>query len=100
MLLVVWQEGHLACKKTEWWGAGIVIQIGFTFLVPAHPCSRGQRAAKRVCHNLREMWAVYVQLYLHSCHYTMTHPHCGSLVVLETVVLVWRLKFCSLSLAT
>jgi len=61
-LLVGWQEGHLACKKTEQWGAGMVIclergadlymaklmplpltvscfckiQIGFTFLVPAH----------------------------------------------------------------
>ena len=59
------QEGHPACKKTEWWGAGVVIclergadlhmvqlmplpltvscyskiQIGFTFLVPAHPGS-------------------------------------------------------------
>jgi len=74
-LLVGWQEGHLACKKTEWWGAGVVIclergadlhmaqlmplplsvscfskiQIGFTFLVPAHPGSPGQRAVKRVC---------------------------------------------------
>jgi len=62
-LLAGWQEGHPACKKTEWWGAGVVIclercadlhmaqlmplpltvscfskmQIGFTFLVPAHP---------------------------------------------------------------
>jgi len=62
MLLVGWQEGHLAVKKTEWWGAGVVIcleqgadwhmaqllplpltvscfskiQIGFAFLVPAH----------------------------------------------------------------
>jgi len=61
-LLVGQQEGHPACKKTEWWGAGAVIcleqsadlhtaqlmplpltvscfskiQIGFTFLVPAH----------------------------------------------------------------
>ena len=61
MLLVGRQEGHPACKKTEWWGAGIVIclereadvhmaqlmplpltvscfskiQIGFTFLVLA-----------------------------------------------------------------
>jgi len=60
MLLVGQQEGHAACKKTEWWGAGVVIclergadlhvfqlmplpltvscfskiQIGFTFLVP------------------------------------------------------------------
>jgi len=24
-LLVGWQEGHLACKKTEWWGVGVVI---------------------------------------------------------------------------
>jgi len=25
MLLVGWQEGHPACKRTEWWGAGMVI---------------------------------------------------------------------------
>jgi len=69
-LLVGWQQGHPACKKLEWWGAGKVvclecsadlhmaqlmplplnmscfskIQIGFTFLVPAHPGSPGQRA--------------------------------------------------------
>jgi len=75
MLLVGWQEGHPACKKTEWWGAGVVIclergadlhgaqlmplpltvscfskiQIGFTFLVPAHPGSPGQRVIKWVC---------------------------------------------------
>ena len=74
-LLVGRQEGHPACKKTEWWGAGMVIclergadlhmaqrmplpltvscfskiQIGFTFLVPAYPGSPGQRAVKRVC---------------------------------------------------
>jgi len=74
-LLVGWQEGHPACKKTEWWGAGVVIclergadlhmaqlmplplavscsikiQIGFTFgVVPAHPGNPRQRAAKRV----------------------------------------------------
>jgi len=61
--------------KTEWWGAGMVIclergagvhmaqlmplpltvscfskiQIGFTFLVPAHLGSPGQTAIKRVC---------------------------------------------------
>ena len=75
MLLVGRQERHLACKKTEWWGAGMVIclelgadlhmaqlmplpltvscyskiQIGFIFLVPAHLGSPGQRAIKRVC---------------------------------------------------
>ena len=74
-LLVGRQEGHPACKKTEWWGAGVdiclerhadlhmaqliplpltvycfsKIQIGFTFLVPAHPGSPGKRAVKRVC---------------------------------------------------
>jgi len=74
-LLVGWQEGHPACKKLEWWGAGVVIclercadlhmaqlmalplavscfskiQIGFTFLVPTHPGSLGKRAVKRVC---------------------------------------------------
>ena len=73
--VVGWQEGHPACKKLEWWGAGMVIylerdvglhmtqlmplpftvscfskiQIGFTFLVPAHLGSPGKRAVKRVC---------------------------------------------------
>jgi len=73
-LLVGRQEGHPACKKTEQWGAGVVIclergadlhmaqriplpltvssfskiQIGFTFLVPAYLGSPGQRAVKRV----------------------------------------------------
>jgi len=75
MLLVGRQEGHPACKKTEWWVAGIAIclelgadlhmaqlmplpltvscfnkiQIVFTFLVPADPGSPGNRAVKRVC---------------------------------------------------
>jgi len=72
-LLVGRQEGHPACKKTEWWGAGMVIclergavlhmlmplpltiscsskiQIGFTFLVLAYPGSPGKSAVKRVC---------------------------------------------------
>jgi len=75
LTLLVWcQEGHPACKKTEWWGAVMVIclergadlhmaqliplpltvscfskiQIGFTFLVPAHPGSPRQRAVKCV----------------------------------------------------
>jgi len=75
MLLVGRQEGHSACKKTECWGAGVVIclergadlhtsqlmplpltvscftkiQIGFTFLVPADKGSPGKRAVKRLC---------------------------------------------------
>jgi len=66
--LVGRQEGHPACKKTEWWGAGMVtclqrgaglrtaqlmplpltvscfnkIQIGFTFLIPAYTGSPGK----------------------------------------------------------
>jgi len=72
MLLVGRQEGHLACKKLEWWGADVVIclelgadlhmaqlmplpltvscstkiQIGFTFLVPAYPGCPGKEAVK------------------------------------------------------
>jgi len=73
-LLVGRQEGHPACKNLSGGGAGVVIclergadlhtaqllmplrltvscfsktQIGFTFLVPAHPGSPGQRAVKR-----------------------------------------------------
>jgi len=74
-LLVGRQEGHPACKTLEWWGAGVVIclergadlhmaqlmplpltvscfskiQIGFTFLLPSHLGSPGQRTIKRVC---------------------------------------------------
>ena len=64
-LLVGRQEGHPACKKDSW-GASVVIclkrgadlplpltvscfskiQIGFTFMVPAHPGSPAQRAVK------------------------------------------------------
>ena len=69
------RKGIQPVKKHEWWGAGMVIclernadlhmaqlmpmplavscfskvQIGFTFLVLAHPGSPGQRAVKRVC---------------------------------------------------
>jgi len=68
-LLVGWQEGHPACKKTDWCDAGVVIclergadlhvaqlmplslivsgssklQIGFTFLVPARLCRKKGR---------------------------------------------------------
>ena len=74
-LLVGRQEGHPACKKTERWGAGMVvclergadlhmvqlmplpltvscfskIRIGFTFLVPAHLGISGNRVVTRVC---------------------------------------------------
>ena len=73
-LLVGRQEGNWPVK-TKWWGAGVVIclergadlhtaqlmplpltascfskiQIGFTFLVPAHPGSPGKGVVERVC---------------------------------------------------
>ena len=87
-LLVGRQEGHPACKKTEWLGAGVVIclergadlhmaqlmplpltvscfskiQIGFTFLVPADLGSPGQRAVKRVC--VKRMCVVIICYYI------------------------------------
>jgi len=75
-LLVGRQEGHPACTKNEWWGAGVTIclergadlhtaqlmtlpltvscfskiQFGFAFLVPVHhPGSLGKSAVKQVC---------------------------------------------------
>ena len=74
-LLVGRQEGHPACKKLSGEVLALLsvwsevqtcimaqpmplpltvscfskIQIGFTFLVPAHPGSPGKRAVKRVC---------------------------------------------------
>ena len=101
MLLIGQQEGHPACKKTKWWGAGVVIclergadlhmaqlmslpltvscfskiQIGFTFLVPDHLGSPGQRAVKRVCvcvgrhhsphHSGRRIIGLYTHVHTH-----------------------------------
>ena len=97
-LLVGRQEGRLACKKTEWWGAGMVtclewgadlhmaqlmplpltvscfirVQIGITFLVPAHLGRPGKRAVKRVC------------VFVHACVRACVSPH----VVIVSVVTV------------
>jgi len=75
MLMVGRQEGHPACKKTEWWGAGVIIclergaelhmaqrmplpltisclskiQIGLTFLVPADLGCPGKGPLNRCC---------------------------------------------------
>jgi len=78
MLLVGRQEGHPACKETEWWGDGMVISLGevqiciwpswchchslslaavnpdwfyqngSAFLVPAYPGCPGKKAVKRM----------------------------------------------------
>ena len=85
-LLVGRQEGHLAPKKLSGGFAGVVIcpergadlhmarlmplsltvscfskiQIGFTFLVPAHAGSPGQRAVKRMCVILGNNWPSFL----------------------------------------
>jgi len=97
-VLVGRQEGHPACKKLKWWGAGVVIcleqgadlhmarlmplslmslvscfikiQIGFAFLVPAHPGSPGKRAVKRVCVCVRIKFYIFLMVltsFLVSC---------------------------------
>jgi len=103
MLLVEWQEGRPACKKTEWWGAGMVIclersadlhmvqlmplpltvtcfskiQIGFTFVVPAHLDSTRQRVVKRVCVCVCAYWqcAVCLCVLLPFYCYASTYPN-------------------------
>ena len=120
---VGWQEGHPDCKKN--WVVGCwrgylsaarcrygpadakpltvscfsKIQIGFTFLVPAHPGSPGQRAVKRgrvYCHYCtqqvgdlaigaatadnyllthRSLWTVRREPRLHRVEHSATH-HC------------------------
>jgi len=100
-LLVGRQEGHPVCKKTEWLGAGVVvcleqgadlhmaqliprpltvscfskIQIGFTFLVPAHPGSPGKRAVKRLC---------MCSFILLPCFIVLFRPNVGLLINLVT----------------
>ena len=99
-LLVGRQEGHPACKKLSggvlvwlsvwskvltciwpsWWHCHSVltvsccskIQIGFTFLVPAHLGSPGKRAVKRVCvcvHVLILLFVASVHILLLSVFY-------------------------------
>ena len=109
-LLVGQQAGYPAYKKTEWWGAGMVIylergadlhmaqvmqlpltvscfskiQIGFTFLVPAHLGSPGKRAVKRLC--------VCVMLCYNYCPLLLFLVFCDSNLVLFDMLFV----YCSL----
>jgi len=91
----VYCRSALLCRfnipKTEWWGAGVVIclewradlhmaqlmplpltvscfnkiQIGLTFLVPAHLGSPGKRAVKRVCVCLLFFRCLLILCFLH-----------------------------------
>ena len=103
-LLIGRQEGHPACKKTEWWGSGMVIclelgadlytaqlmplpltvscfskiQIGFTFLVPAHPGSPGKRAVKWVCVCVRACTSVNVSCTCLMCLCSLCSGSCDA----------------------
>ena len=112
-LLVGRHEGHPACKKTEWWGAGVVIclergadlhmaqlmplpltvfcfsktQTGFTFLVLAHLGSPGQRAVKRVC--------VCVCMYgkpVRECLLPVTHVHLHACMHNQETQCLWPIN--------
>ena len=112
-LLVGRQEGHPACKKTEWWGAGMVIclkrgadlhmsqqmplpltvscfskiQIGFTFLVPAHPGSPRQSAVNGcvcVCP------VIYTALSLCFCLIGFFSPELPHIMLKPTSFTPWR----------
>jgi len=104
-LLVGWQEGLPACKK-QWWSAGVVvclkqgadlhtaqlmplplavtcfskIQIGFSFLVPAHLGSPRKRAVKsacaRACVRVCVIFMLYKRCFI-DC-YTTCIVHCES----------------------
>ena len=53
------------------------IQIGLTFLVPAHPGSPGKRAVKRVCVCVSKMWV------LHSIVICHRHFMCQMVILAE-----------------
>ena len=119
-LLVGRQEGHPACKKLEWWGAGVVIclercadlhmaqlmplpltvscfnkiQIGFTFLVLAHPGSPGQRAVKRVCGCVCVDCSLQV---FHRRAHWFTIFHCPRQLHQSLFLLVMWCKLCAVS---
>jgi len=51
------------------------IQIGFTFLVPAHPGSPGQRAVKRVCVCVRACVRACVRVCVADSIVNLQHIH-------------------------
>ena len=57
------------------------IQIGFTFLVPAHPGSPGKRAVKRVCVSPCDaLFQYWVSCFLTCITDTVRHTICNTLV--------------------
>jgi len=107
-----WLGGRKGIRpvKTEWWGADVVIclergadlhiaqlmpllltvsyfskiQIGFTFLVPAHPGSPGKRAVKRMC------VCVCVCAYWHYSHSRQSRV-CETAEQMSVCLIIWLL---------
>ena len=119
-LLVGQQEGHPACKKLSggvlaWLSVWSEVQtadlhmaqlmplpltvscfsktqIGFTFLIPAHPGSPGQRAVKRVCVWLCERQIVdSLLLVLKFIKFTNLHKQNSNKTMqkLSTLIVAW-----------
>ena len=114
-LLVGRQEGHPACKKLEWRGAGVVIclergadlhtaqlmplpltvscfskiQTGFTFLVPAHPGSHGKgplNGCVCVCVYLVDYYISHITLVLELANWSLVQFTSGLNVLLLPVI--------------
>jgi len=66
-LLAGWQEGHPACKKTEWWGSGVVICL-----------ERGADLHMAHRHSLTDKGPlnVYVCVCVHLCMYECMNCVC------------------------
>ena len=60
------------------------IQIGFTFLVPAHPGSPGKRAVKRVCVCVRAC-VYFCKCFVHMPDVSVFVPFAVLLVMLVTL---------------
>ena len=116
MPLVGLQEGHPACKKLSGWVLAWLsvwsevdlhmvqliplpltvccfskIQIGFTFLVPAHLGSPGQRAVKCVCVCVCVCWHMKPK----RCNRQIDFSLSGNENVCDMSVDWWLLFFCS-----
>jgi len=49
-LLVGQQEEHPACKKTEWWDAGVVVSLGQVALPATQPTASKKTVLKMILH--------------------------------------------------
>ena len=61
------------------------IQIGFAFLVPAHPGSPGQRAVKRVCVCVCSMPILHICIY-----YYNSKSNAGDKTLIKNTISQWK----------